>query len=47
MSWLKTLLAWLTPSQEAKESAVWTSMWVEGYTDDEIELAILEMRKDV
>ena len=44
MSWLQKLLGWLAPSQETREAAVWTAMWVEGYTDAEIELEIQEIK---
>lgn len=47
MKWLKGILAWLTPSQEAQEAAVRANMRLDGYTDFEIELSILEMRSNV
>ncbi len=45
MGMLKTLLTWLTPSQEAQEAAIRSTMWVDRYTDYEIKLVISEMRK--
>lgn len=47
MKWFNTILAWLTPSQEAQEAALRANMQLEGYTDFEIEIAILEIRNHV
>lgn len=46
MNWLKTILAWMPPSQEAREAAIRANMQLDGYTDFEIEQAILEMREN-
>lgn len=40
------LLKWLEPSKETVESAIWTSMWVDGYTEDEIQETINSMRNE-
>lgn len=40
MKYLNLLLEWLTPTQEQVDAAIYTAMWVDGYTDAEIELEI-------
>ena len=44
---LEKILAWFTPSQETVEASIHTSMWAEGYSDLEIQMAIEDYRRTV
>lgn len=47
MQLLRKFLGWLTPSQESTEAAIFTAMWVDGYSDLEIDFAIADYRKSI
>jgi hypothetical protein len=38
-------LAWFKPSQEQEEAAIRSAMWVDGYSDYEIDQVIADLKR--
>jgi len=47
MKFLRNLWMWLQPTPQTIEASIHTQMWVDGYSDFEIDMAIADYRKSL